>query len=199
MTRLNKIQKNREILHLFDFDYTIYNGNSTIDYFLFSISCNPMLLRYLPIQIWHLILYLLRLEDKNNFKGNYFCFIRGINNLDGNTILFWQNNERKLKSWYMKRDKSKDVIVSASPEFYLKPICKTLGVRNLIATKLDIKTGKLIGENCYGEEKPLRIINELPGKKFGESYTDSMSDSPMLELASKKYLVRGNDITLINS
>ena len=42
--------------------------------------------------------------------------------------------------------KSTDIVVSASPEFLLKPVSKKYGFK-LIATKVDKHTGKLLSKN----------------------------------------------------
>ena len=46
-----------------------------------------------------------------------------------------------------------DVIISASPEILLTEICRRLGIKYLIASKVEKITGKYYGENCYGKEK----------------------------------------------
>lgn len=38
-------------LNVFDFDDTIYKGDSSIDFYLFCLKENVRLIRYLPIQI----------------------------------------------------------------------------------------------------------------------------------------------------
>jgi len=88
-----------------------------------------------------------------------------------------------------------DVIISASPEFFLKPACNMLGIRHLIASPVDAKTGKHRGENCHGKEKVRRFRALFPDASVEEFYSDSYSDTPMAELAEKAYLVKGDTIT----
>ena len=41
----------------YDFDKTIYDGDSTIDFYIYSLKRNITLIRYLPIQVYGFILY----------------------------------------------------------------------------------------------------------------------------------------------
>ena len=106
--------------------------------------------------------------------------------------MFLGKNNNKIKEFYLKQKKDDDIIISASPEFLLKPICDELGV-NLIASNFDKKTGKLIGNNCYGDEKVCRL-KELGIEQCDEFYSDSKSDEPMMKIAKKAFLVKKNVI-----
>ena len=86
-----------------------------------------------------------------------------------------------------------DIIISASPEFLLKPVAKKYNFE-LIATKVDINSGKLIGKNCYGKEKVNRLLEEKGIKKFNKFYSDSLSDTPLSKLANVAYIVKKEEI-----
>ena len=73
------------------------------------------------------------------------------------------------------------------------PIAKELDI-NLIATIVDKKTGKFLSYNCYGKEKVKRFKQEYKNTKIKEFYSDSLSDLPMMKIAKKAYLVKGNKI-----
>ena len=83
-------------------------------------------------------------------------------------------------------------IVSASPENWLKAWCQRNGMK-LIATRLEIKegklTGKLAGKNCYGPEKAERIHQEIILNDYHSIYCygDSRGDKEMLALANFPY------------
>ena len=83
-----------------------------------------------------------------------------------------------------------DVIISASPEFLLKPLEKLLNIEKVIASKVDINTGKLLSKNCYGKEKVKRFQKIYPNKVISSFYSDSLSDIPMARLAKNSYLVQ---------
>lgn len=182
------------MIDLYDFDKTIYDGDSTIDFYLYCLRKKPALLKYLPYQLWHGILFVLRIEKKTIFKGNFFIFLRGIDNLERYVEGFWMANERKIKPWYTQRDHGSDVIISASPEFLLKPITKKLKALKIIATRVDTKTGRIDGKNCHGDEKVVRLRREITDPRVAETYTDSLSDMPILQLADRKYMVNRHKI-----
>ena len=52
-------------MNVYDFDKTIYNGDSTLDFYIFSIKKNLLLLRYFPKQFSGIILYHLKIRKKN--------------------------------------------------------------------------------------------------------------------------------------
>ena len=49
-----------------------------------------------------------------------------------------------------------DLIVTASPEFLVGEAGRRLGVR-VIGTRMDVRTGRIEGENCHDEEKVRRF------------------------------------------
>ena len=84
------------------------------------------------------------------------------------------------------------VVVSASPEDWLRPWTEKIGVA-LLASRLETKnnklTGKLVGRNCYGREKVSRIKEnyELSGYSDIQAYGDTSGDKPMLGLATVSF------------
>ena len=84
------------------------------------------------------------------------------------------------------------VVVSASPENWVKPWCNFMGLR-CIATKLEVQNNKITGNysglNCYGKEKARRIEEDLNLSDFESivAYGDSRGDREMLNLADHKY------------
>ena len=84
------------------------------------------------------------------------------------------------------------VIVSASPENWIARWADTMQVK-LIATKLVVKdgllTGKISGNNCYGEEKVRRINETYPSADYEwlAAYGDSSGDKPMLAKANTSF------------
>lgn len=181
-------------INIYDFDGTIYKGDSTIDFYLFCLYKKPYLVRFIPYQVWHIGLYILGLENKNSLKGNFFVFLSGVCQLDELVKEFWNKNINKLQIWYIDKDHSRDVIISASPDFLLEEISNILKVKKLIATRVNIKTGQIIGRNCHGKEKTIRLKEELKDFIVDKCYTDHLSDMPILNLAKNKYIVNGKKI-----
>lgn len=179
-------------MNVYDFDKTIYPKDSSAEFFIFNLKKNPLLLRYAPIQIWALIRYKLKLIPKTAMKQEVYRYFRGIQNMDERVSEFWETRSSKIQPFYLKQKKTSDVIISASPEFLLKPIIQKLGV-NLIASKVDPKLGTH-EENCYGAQKPIRFRELFPKATIEEFYSDSLSDTPMASLAKHAYFVTGQKI-----
>ncbi|WP_455795203.1 HAD-IB family phosphatase [Clostridium butyricum] len=181
-------------MNVYDFDKTIYDGDSTLDFYFFSIKKSPMLIRFLPIQIIGFIKYMFGMYSKLQFKEKFYSFLKGIKDVDSMVELFWNENQDKIKDWYLKSKEESDVIISASPEFLLNTICRRIGIKHLIASEVNKNTGICEGENCYGEEKVLRFKKYFEKGEIKKFYSDSLSDAPISLMASERYIVSGNNI-----
>ena len=176
-------------MNVYDFDGTIYNGDSTVDFFRYALKKNPALIRFLPRQLAAIVLYKLKRIDKTRLKEHFFCFLRGID-APRLTESFWDAHQRNIFDWYRKQQQADDVVISASPEFLLRPICKRLGIVHLIASEVDSSTGAFSGENCRGEEKVRRFEREFAAAHIERFYSDSRSDLPLARRAEQAFLVK---------
>lgn len=181
-------------MNVYDFDKTIYAGDSTLDFYFFSLKKSPMLIRFFPIQIIGFIKYMFGMYSKLQFKEKFYSFLKGIKDVDSMVELFWNENQDKIKDWYLKSKEESDVIISASPEFLLNTICRRIGIKHLIASEVNKNTGICEGENCYGEEKVLRFKKYFEKGEIKKFYSDSLSDAPISLMASERYIVSGNNI-----
>lgn len=123
-------------------------------------------------------------------KEGFFSFLPIVSDIFGETKLFCESHKNKIMSWYQKKHKEDDLIISASPEFLLKGFCQNLGCVHLIASEVDPESGKFLSENCKGEEKVKRFKMVYGNEKIEEFYSDSYSDLPMGKLAERAYLVK---------
>lgn len=181
-------------VNLYDFDGTIYDGDSSVDFYLFCLKEKFIIVKFLPKFVGYLILYKLKLKTKEQMKESFFAFLKCFDDIDSLVDNFWSKNKKKIKKFYLETEHDEDVIISASPYFLLKPICKELNVKDLIASEVDKKTGKYRGENCRGEEKVRLFMDKYKGAIVEMAYSDSICDMPMLNLAKNRYLVDGNKI-----
>lgn len=181
------------MINVYDFDKTIYDGDSTIDFYLYCLNRNKTLIFMLPTQLYGMLLYILKVKEKEYFKEKFFSFIKKIN-VEEYVVDFWKKNNKKIKNWYLENKQTTDVIISASPEFLLKGLEKELKIGRIIASVVDPKTGKFTSKNCYGKEKVKRFKTEYKNTKIKDFYSDSLSDLPMMELAKNGYIVKGNTI-----
>lgn len=182
-------------MNVYDFDKTIYRGDSTKDFYFFLLCRHPGLIRYLPNQIMGFLRHLSGKYTKTEWKEAFFSFLAGVPDCGCEVVQFWDRKERKIAAWYRKQKQSDDVVVSASPEFLLAEICRRLEILPPVASVVNPKTGRFTGENCRGKEKVRRFYERFPNGKIAGFWSDSPSDLPMAALAAHAYLVKKNKIT----
>jgi len=181
-------------MNVYDFDKTIYAHDSTADFFKFCIKRRPSLLRYAPKQLFWAAAFALG-YDKTKFKEKFYCFFRGIKDVDALLEEFWDGHMGLVHKWYLEKRRPDDLVISASPEFLVAPALRRLGSARLIASVVDKRTGKYTGKNCHGEEKVRRLRLEYPEAEIEEFYSDSFSDAPLALISKRAFLVSGEDLT----
>ena len=186
--------KNKGVVNVYDFDKTIYNGDSTIDFYLFCIYKKPSIVFLLPLTIFYFVAYKMKIVSKLKFKEKFFSFLKYIKNLDNLVEQFWIKNINKIKNWYNKDENQNKIIISASPEFLLTPLIDKLGVIDIIASKVEKDSGKFITPNCYGEEKVKRFNEKYNNYLIENFYSDSWSDIYLAKISQKSYLVNKENI-----
>lgn len=180
-------------MNVYDFDKTIYDGDSTADFYLFCLKRHSRILLLTPSLFGAFLrFYVFKKGTKTQFKETMYRFLRCCDT-DKDVADFWTGHKEKLKPFYSAQQQPDDVIISASPEFLLQPICRELGVA-LMASRVDPKTGRYDGINCHGKEKVRRFYEVYPDGEIDDFYSDSYSDSPLAEIARRAYLVKGNTL-----
>ena len=181
-------------MNCYDFDKTIYDGDSTRDFYIFSLKRHKGIIKTFPSLIKAFVkFYVFKKGEKTEFKEKMYRFLWYID-IEKDLPLFWKSHKKNIKDWYYKQQKEDDLIISASPEFLLEPICKEIGINYMMASKVDKKTGKYKGINCHGKEKVRRFYEKFPNEKIDEFYSDSYSDSPLAEISKEAFLVKGNKL-----
>ena len=177
-------------MNAYDFDKTVFYPDSSYWFTRFCLNRHPLLyLLWLPEMAVIGLMYLFRLVSKERFKEAIFSYLHLLKDVDWELTLFWKNNEKRMSAWYIKQKKPDDVIISASPEFLLRPIADKLGVE-LIASGMDMHSGKAIGLTCWGREKVRRFYQAHPDGVVEKFYSDSYKDTPMAEIAEQAYKVK---------
>lgn len=180
-------------MNVFDFDGTLYRGDSTVDFWRYAFIHYPRCLCALPNQTIAALLFVAKKIKKDVFKERFYSFLKYIPDTTQAVENFWKAKQDNLKTDVLSRTSKNDLVVSASPEFLLKEICAQYGWE-LIASKVDPETGALLSLNCHGEEKVSRIRDAGFKGSFDQGYTDSLSDAPLMKLARESFLVRKKDI-----
>lgn len=189
-----------ENVNVYDFDNTIYDGETLVDFILYYIKTDRKIWKYVPKLIIIAIKDALHLFTVEQAIEAYASFLEGyyvnLGDTTQNVIKFWDKNEKKIKPWYAKVQKESDIIVSGSTDFILDEIMKRMGVKHYIGSSIDKKTGKFI-RLCFLENKVKAFYEIYPDKHIQNFYTDSMNDKAMMDIADNVYLVKKNKITKI--
>ena len=186
-------------MNAYDFDKTIYKRDCSTDFFIYMLTSRPYLLIFFP---WFLLIFTLygcKAISKKRTKECLFFFVPWYKNINKIVDKFWQKHANGIKEWYAKQRTEEDVIVSAGLSFILKPIMETLNIKYWVATNFDTRSGKIEGENCYGEQKIIEFSKLFDIRKMDAFYSDSLSDLPIMKKAKKAYLVDGDKITEIDA
>lgn len=181
-------------MNAYDFDNTIYAGDSTVDFYLYCVKRYPRVAVYSLRLAWPALMFLTGRMSKTRFKQRFFGFLAYLPDVDRAVEDFWEKHMARIKPFYLERRRADDVIISASPEFLLRPALNKLNVSGLIASRVDRRTGVYEGLNCDGEEKARRLDRELPDARIEDFYSDSRSDAPLARRARRAYMVRAERI-----
>lgn len=178
-------------MNSYDFDDTIYKGNSFRRFFGYCLLRLPYLLLFTPVILVAVVLRALKILDKNTYLTWLGAFVVFVPNVQKKVTKFWDKELCRIKSWYIAQRRDDDVIVSASPAYLVEEACRRLGVK-CIATNVDVRTARVDGVHCYGVDKVLRFKGANLGGAPLTYYSDSWSDEPMFAYAHEGWLVKGD-------
>lgn len=197
-----------EKLAIFDVDFTLTKKETLLQFYKFMVKSNFKYIIFLPKILFAGILYGLKIIDAERAKKIFISFVYGIKEVDMDIVVKKFYDKRLSKIIYeeafntMKKRKEegcKIYLISASPEFYLKELYNIKEVDKIIGSKVKIEDGiykkNFIGKNCKGEEKVIRLREELKKDcievdfKNSYMYSDSLSDLPLFEIVGNPYLI----------
>lgn len=173
---------------LYDFDKTVYHGDCTVNFWKHCVLRKPYLALFIPIQAFFFLLFKLGFKSREFFKEKFLFFIKHFKDIDAEVGSFWEKEEKNLCKWFTEAVSADDIVISASPEFLVRPMTDKYGIR-CIASVVDKKTAKFLSPNCKGENK-VRRLTELGITAADLAYSDSESDLPMLSLAKTGYIIK---------
>ena len=189
-------------MNAYDFDNTIYDGESIVDFFKFCLKKDKKLFKYSPYIIYYLIAYKLNLLSIKKIEKTIEKLSKSFfknNNVDYTVFIeeFWEENIHKLKPTFLKQLKEEDLIITGCPDFLINHIKDKLIAKNIVSTRFNLKTKKL-EFLCFGENK-VKVFKELfETQKVNKFYSDSLADIPFMHLANEVYFVNKNKIKLID-
>lgn len=184
-------------MNIYDFDNTIYDGESAVDFYNFCLKKDIKLIRLLPLMSVKLIKYKLCLITLDELKWYVEKYAKELlddfEDLDDILTEFWKKHIRKIKPFYINQKQDNDIILTATFGFLIKIPMEQLGIKHVLSSEINIETGEL-EQLCFRENKVgllKKYINTAEKVCF---YTDSMNDKPVIEISDEAYLVKGNKI-----
>lgn len=195
-------------LAIFDIDFTLTNKETLIEFYKFMIKKKPSLIVHMPRSLFAGILYIFKVYNLKRAKEAFISFIDSVEEKELESIIkefyekvlskiLYEDSMEMIKK--LKKNGCKIILISASSEFYLKEFYNIKEVDKIIGTRYEFgnkKTrGRIIGANCKGEEKVIRLKEFIEEEKlkvdFKESFmfSDSLSDAPLFKLVGHPYLI----------
>ncbi|MDF2549500.1 MAG: cicA [Chlamydiales bacterium] len=192
----------KNILAAFDFDGTISKRDCLIYFFFYAFGKFYTLwnlLKLLPL----LLAYQMGQLDRRAIKEKILShFLKGksIDSLRQLGAEFARGPlKRQLRkealariNWHRQQGHSL-IVISASTDLYLSAFAKEYGFQQVICSELELDaknclTGRLKGENCRGQEKVIRLLQEGPAYDYLFAYGDSAGDFELLQHADAPFL-----------
>ena len=195
-------------LALFDFDDTLCRGDSILPYLLYCIRRGYSPWTQVLRALYGYVCWRVNPERATSAKNLTLSYIRGREQAEMDALARDFFRQKLAARFFpaalpelerLRAEGCRIVVVTASPEVYMRVLPEFLPIDDVIATRCALGadgryTGK-VGENCKGDEKPRRIdawLREqgLPADWPAScAYGDSPSDAPMLALTGRPVLV----------
>ncbi len=197
--------KSKRVLAIFDFCGTLVNLQ-TADLFIMGLSSRYPSFKRLALELMRKSLCKAGVLHGANHKKFLLRQVSGVHiNAARNyareylleTLLPKENIPVVQQMKKHKRRGDCIVIVSAGYENYILEYARHYDITNVVATKLEKKngilTGKILENDCFGREKLHRLSKFLDLSSFdlenSYSYSDHVSDMPLLELVGNRIIV----------
>lgn len=191
----------------FDFDDTLCPGDSILPYLLYCIRQGAAPRRQLLLAAVGFLKWKLNPAHASASKETSLSFIRGRNVAEMDDLARDFFREQLLPRCYreglaeieqLRARGVKVLVVSASPDVYMRVLPEFLPVDGVMATTCETADGCYtghVGANCKGDEKPRRIAAWLQqhhlsiDRAASSGYGDSPSDADMLLLTAHPNLI----------
>ena len=193
-------------LSVYDFDKTIYNGETLNDFYRFYLIKKPWKIYTVIFQLWYFLLYVLKIINLEKLKENFLRFLNGENTGELKKLIreFWKKKESKINLWVkdeiLKNKKETEILVaiSASPTFLIIDKLRLMGFDVVIGTDFLFESTKfhshITSKNCKNYEKVKRLDKWAEDNNIQYDivnfYSDSIADKPLFDLAEHKYWIK---------
>ena len=187
---------------IFDLDHTISKRDTYLQFLILFLTAHPLnTIRcvFLPLAI---LIHKLHLRDNSWLKEKFLMAIaKGsrIDHVNAFSEVFAQkivqsglHASAKARIEQHRHNNDYLILASASFDFYVIPIARLLGFDETVCTRAewdasDCLTGRITGNNCYGEFKKTAIEKVFASiGRHGKItiYSDHHSDLPVFSLAT---------------
>ncbi len=181
-------------MNIFDFDDTIYDGDTCKDIIKYGLKKHSFLTLSSLLKAKKLNKkYKKELIPFEEVKQSMLSFIFKVKDTDKFLNDFVNTHIDRIKPWYKEIQSDNDIILTASYELWINKFAEKLGIKHVIGT-LTNSEGLIIGKNCKKEEKVRRLYDKFKNIEVENAYSDSSVDIPMLELAKNAFVVEGNEL-----
>lgn len=195
----------------FDFDGTLSTRDCVVP-FLETLAGRSRLVAGMAVRPLAIADALLR-RDRDRFKavalraafaGREAAAVQQLGRSFAETVHSgWLRSDTPQRLAWHQREGHKVVLVSASLGAYLHPLGELLGVDAVLCTEAVVGsdgryTGEMLGQNCRGPEKVLRLRTWLAEMKLDDAelwaYGDSAGDRELLAAADHDLLVKNRQV-----
>ena len=188
-------------MNVYDFDNTIYDGESFFHLFIFYLKKKPSLITMFPKVANVFRKYKKGEVSIDEMINSYAPMIQKIAqkivNINNDPAEFWDSHIKNIKPFYKEIQQEDDLIITASPDFTIAEICKRLGIRQFIATKINPENFE-VEFVCLKTNKVKAFFEEYPDGEIENFYTDSPeNDKPLMDIAKHAFVVKGDKITQV--
>ena len=197
------MEKQRSIA-IFDFDGTLTTKDTLLEFIKFACGKRAF---YIGFFLYSPLLILMKLGLYPNWKAKqkvFSWFFKGMPYItfakygeDFAEVIKTIIKETTIDILRKYQSEEADIyVMSASVEEWVRPFCIQLGVKDVIATKIEtdskgMLTGRFSSPNCYGEEKVRRFLEIEPSRSEYHlyAYGDSRGDKEIISFADNGFYV----------
>ena len=180
-------------MNVFDFDNTIYRGESPVDFAFFLLRTHKQVYLYLPSIFYNSVKYKLCLVSREKMEEifNHYLKTFPLSTEELNELIaqFWKEHEHKLDPEMLRRIKPDDIILSAGPSILIQGIRHKLNTEHVIATEIDFDAKRVLYYN-FRENKVKRFHELFGEQRIHKFYTDSYNDRALMDISDRVFLMR---------
>ena len=178
-------------MNVYDFDKTLFWGDSEDRFFDFLEQKKGYAFHVARFHFYEFLAdhKLIRKTWARQRQYRVLIRINKKDNLDRLLEEYWDEVEQYLMPWYEAVKRPDDIIASGTPRFIMEPILRRMGLKNLVATEMDTRTGRITGHFAVAEGKLENYLKQYKKEDMENFYSDAYSDHFLADIAEHAYIV----------